>query len=708
MESRFTLLLPVLAVISSYGSSLVAEEIVDNEDERIVILSVRQKLEQDGRLKDVIQKTEVLDSLTIDNKNALSLTDALKNEPGVRVSNECSMCGVKRIMLNGMKGEHSTILVDDLPTHTMISGFYAVDSIATTGVEAIEIARGAGASLIAPEAIGGTINILTKEAYENAVELDIGKGSHDFAAYKMSATAISEDGLTGLTLVAQYDKQNQEDHDENGVSEAPFQENQSFTARLSHDLNMSNNIQIRVSNVIGEIFGGPVIGDLTDSIGTTLATYDGMESEHLFVNDDVREMFIGKPWETTEWIKTSRNESYIKWLTELSDTVAAEFAYSKAEHEQDSFYEGIDYFANDKMEYFRGKFDWAISQEHFLTFGLDIRTEAMRSKTEALQHLDAYISDSFDYDTSGLFLQEVWTPNQDIEIAMALRLDRVKADFTDPVKVGVEIEETILAPRLDIRYFHSETLTSRFSTGKGYRAPLSFFESDHGILDAELGFQIDVDELERSLSATYSLSYEGEQLTYTASAAFSEVDNLTNLEELPSGVPVLTQLDEKASVTTFDVVVGYQINDQWAINGSLENFIYNDNFKSSYGIAPIEKRAGLELNWIGETVDIVVSTTWFGERDLTDYGYDGYNIAGDLSSKKTLTGKSFAILNFKAKYKLSENSSIYFGASNLTKKTQIGDGDSPLFYNADGGYDVAYIYGPLHGREYYAGFEIKI
>ncbi len=708
MKYRFTLLLPVMVAFSSYGSSLVAEETAAKEDNKIVVLSVRQKLEQDGRLKDVIQKTEVLDSLTIDNKNALSLTDALKNEPGVRVSNECSMCGVKRIMLNGMKGEHSTILVDDLPTHTMISGFYAVDSIATTGVEAIEIARGAGASLIAPEAIGGTINILTKEAYENAVELDIGKGSHDFTAYKMSATAISEDGLTGLTLIAQYDKQNQEDHDENGVSEAPFQENQSFTARLSHDLNMSNNIQIRVSNVIGEIFGGPMIGDLTDSIGTTLATYDGVESEQLFVNDDVREMFIGKPWETTEWIKTSRNESYIKWLTELSDTIAAEVAYSKAEHEQDSFYEGIDYFANDKMEYFRAKFDWAISQVHFLTFGMDIRTEAMRSKTEALQHLDAYISDSFDYDTSGLFLQEVWTPNQDIEIAMALRLDRVKADFTDPAKTGIEIEETILAPRLDIRYFHSETLTSRFSTGKGYRAPLSFFESDHGILDSELGFQIDVDKLERSLSLTYSLSYEGEQLTYTASAAFSQVDNLTSLDELPSGVPVLTQLDEKASVTTLDVVAGYQINDQWAINGSLENFIYNDIFKSSYGIAPIEKRAGLELNWIGEKVDLVLSTTWFGERDLTDYGYDGYNIAGDISSKKTLLGKSFAILNFKAKYKLSENSSIYFGASNLTAKTQIGDGDSPLFYNADGGYDVAYIYGPLHGREYYAGFEIKL
>lgn len=67
------------------------------------------------------------------------------------------MCGVKRIMLNGMKGEQTTILVDGLPVHTMISGYYAVDAIPTTGVERIEVARGAGASLIAPKPLAALL-----------------------------------------------------------------------------------------------------------------------------------------------------------------------------------------------------------------------------------------------------------------------------------------------------------------------------------------------------------------------------------------------------------------------------------------------------------------------------------------------------------------------------------------------------------------------
>lgn len=173
----------------------------DEKIEVIEIRSFRQKLDQAGRLKDVIQQTEILDALTIENKNALSLTAAINNEPGANVSNECSMCGVKRVMLNGMKGEYTTILVDGLPTHTLISGFYAVDAIATTGVDRIEVARGAGASLIAPEAIGGTVNIITKEAYENTASFDIAKGSHDFTVMKGMATGISEDGKQALLLL---------------------------------------------------------------------------------------------------------------------------------------------------------------------------------------------------------------------------------------------------------------------------------------------------------------------------------------------------------------------------------------------------------------------------------------------------------------------------------------------------------------------------
>jgi len=704
-----------LAVITSLSIaapsfSYAAEEInaIDKEIEVIEVRSLRQKLDQAGRLKDVIQQTEILDALTIENKNALSLTAAINNEPGVNVSNECSMCGVKRIMLNGMKGEHTTILVDGLPTHTLISGFYAVDAIATTGVDRIEVARGAGASLIAPEAIGGTVNIITKEAYENTATFDYAKGSHDFTAMKAMSTSISEDGKTGITLIGQYDKQDQEDHDENGVSEAPFIENLSLTSFISQDISDSSNIQIRISKVQSEIFGGPILGDVVSSIGTALVSYDGQESAQLFVDDDVRNTYIGKPWETTEWVDTSRDEVYIKYLSELSDYTIAEFAVSYANHVQNSFYEGIDYQADDTMWYARAKFDVELSDEHYITFGIDSRREEMRSSTDALEAVSAYQSDAFDYNTTGLFFQDTWTPNDKFEVALALRIDNIVADFIDPEKVGTEIDETFIAPRLDVRYFHSEELTSRFSTGFGYRAPLSFFETDHGILDAELGYQIDIDSLEESISASYSLNFDTETLAVTASISHSEVENLASLEENADGVPLLTQLEDSAAVTTFDVTVGYNVTENFTVNIGLEKFNYDDSFKSSYAIAPVEERASIELQYEKDNLKVFWSTVWFGEKDLTDYGYEGYNRLNDPTTAKTLVGEALSSSDLKVQYQLTEQTKVYVGISNVFEQTQIDSGDTPLFYDANGGYDVAYIYGALHGREFYAGIELKL
>jgi len=708
MKTKYLSICMAAALTPSIAFSASTAQENETDIETIEVKTVRQKLGEAGRLKDVIQQTELIDEQMIQNKNALNLSEAINNEPGINVSNECSMCGVKRVMLNGMKGEHTTILVDGLPTHTLISGFYAVDAIATTGIDRIEVARGAGASLIAPEAIGGTINTVTKQAVDNGVSVDFSMGSHDLQTLGGAATAVSEDGKTGLTLIAQYHEQSQEDNDNNGVSESPYQQSQSVTALVSQDLGSSHNIQVRVSKVDAEIFGGPMIGSLTSSIGQTLATFDGADSEQLFENNDVRDQYIGKPWETAEWIKTERDEGYIKWLTELSSRTSSEYAISYAKHEQDSFYEGIDYIAEDEMWFARAKFDIELTDKHFISVGADIRHEEMRSDTEALRDLETFQSDAFDYTTQGVFIQDTWTPNDAVEIALAMRIDAIEADFIDPAKPGVEIDETFIAPRMDARYFHNENLTSRLSVGRGYRAPLSFFETDHGILDAELGYIVDIDALEESISASYSLNYEDETFAITGTLSGSSVENLASLEETDEGIPILTQLTEDATVITADISFGYNVTDNFSFNAAVEHFEYDEDFQSSYAIAPFEDRANIELEYQEDNWSLYGSTTWYGSRDLTEYGYEGFNIAGSPDSIKPTTADAFMVTNIRAEYAVTTAMSIYAGVSNLFDYTQVEDDDTPLFFDADGGYDVAYIYAPLNGREFYAGIELKL
>lgn len=715
-----TYLATILAMLLS-PQLVVAEEVDSAETaniERMSVIGVRQRLEQAGTLANTIMKTEVINATTIENKNAVNLSEAIDNSPGVKVSNECSMCGVKRIMLNGMKGEQTTILVDGLPVHTMISGYYAVDAIPTTGIERIEVARGAGASLIAPEAIGGTINIISYEPTENGAELDVSAGENGYRKLGFLGKGVSEDGSTRATLVAQYDDRDQFDADNNKVNEAPLQENRSLTARVSQDVTDTDNLVLRLANIQSEIFGGPMLGSTfadgtASSIGNVLSGFDDQFSEpqQLFEDGDVRKPFTGKAWETTEWIKTERNEASLAWLKEFSNDWNMHLATSYAEHKQDSFYEGFDYTAEDKMWFFDARFNYLLSENQLLTFGADLRTEEMRSHSRTGSANPDYASDSFDYDVKGIYLQDTWQATDALEVAMALRYDTITADFTDPKKPGTELDESILSPRLDIRLRHNDEWTSRVSAGRGYRAPLSFFETDHGILDGSLGFDIDIDELERSNSASYALSYEGEKLTSTASIAWTEVEHLAALTTNDHGIPLLTQLDEKATVITSDIAFGYRLTEDMTLSLTAEHFDYDSVFKSSYAVAPIEERVTLSLDWDVNDWEFFANLVWVGSRDLSEYGYDGYNRLDangqvDLDSKKTTDAPAYLTLDLRVSYEINEYMSFYSGVSNLFDYTQAGDEETPLFYDAEGAFDVGYIYGPLRGREIYAGMKL--
>jgi outer membrane receptor protein involved in Fe transport len=685
--------------------------------EEVRVVGVRERLQRAGALADTILKTEVIGAEMIDNRNAVNLSEALANTSGINVSNECSMCAVKRIMLNGMKGEQTTILVDGLQMYAMISGFYAVDAIPTTGVDRIEVARGAGASLIAAEAIGGVVNIISAEPTRTGVELDASIGENGYDKASIYATGMFNEGSTRLSLVGQRDRREQMDADGNGVNESPLQDNRNLILRLSQDIGSGDNFTLRAARTDAVIFGGPMLGEsfadgVAASIDTVLGRFAYNPSEQLFAGNDVRERFVGNAWETTEWISTEREELAASWLHELNARWNMTLSATRAEHRQDSFYEGFDYRAEDIMYFGDARFNVFLNAQHRLTFGADLRDERMRSDSRAGSANPDYASDAFDYQVNGFYLKDTWSATPDIELSLALRYDTIKADFTDPSKPGREIDEQILSPRLDARWLHGEHWTSRFSAGRGYRAPLSFFETDHGILDAAMGFAIDINALERSNSLTYALSYEDARLTTTASIAWTEVENLAAISETASGVPLLTQLNEDARVLTTDIALSYQFTDRLTVSLTAERFGYDDAFKSSYAIAPIETRVTASVDWMVGEWDLFAYAVWTGSRNLSDYAYEGYErlMAGgavDPGSLKSTDAPAWWTLDLKASRDLGERFNVYVGVANLFDYTQAGDEQTPLFFDADGGFDVAYIYAPLRGREAYAGIKFS-
>lgn len=701
-------LIPISAL--AFTNAVAQQEAETADIEEVVVSGVRARLEQSGALKDVIEQTELIGNATLESTQSLSLADALGEAPGADVAIDCSMCGFKRLRLNGLRAEHTNLLIDGLPAHTVVSGFYGLDSVSMTGVERIEIARGAGSSLTAPEAIGGVVNVVTQDAYENGGYFELAGGETGYLQLNALGTLISEDSRTRATFYGQIDTRDQVDSDNNGVSENPYLDNTTISAKISHDFSDRDNVVVRLTAAEQESFGGPVLGDTTTSIGAALDSARLGEADQLFANNDVTDRWIGNPWETLEWVDTSRREAAVSWLHEASDKVNWQLAVSYADNNQDSFYEGYSYVADNEMIFVDGHLNYLVNDQHRLTVGVDYRDEVLDSGLVDVNDLERVFSDdSFTHDIQGIYLQDVWTPNERFDLKAAIRFDSVTADLAGGE--GVEIDETILSPRVDMRYLHNDAITSRISFGTGYRAPLSFFESDHGLLDDPI--QMDIDDLEKSVSLGYALSYGDSRTSVTLSFARTEVDNLATLGDRNT----LTQVDETGVVYATDLALGYRINDSLLLNLVIENYNYDEVFKDVYGIVPIEQGASITLDYDYNGWDIYGTLNWVGSRDLASFGYEGYDridtngyIIED--SAKLTNSPSYITMDLRVAREFSDNLSAYLGVNNMFDYTQAGEGQSPLLWVAgerddiglqSDGFDVTYIHGPLRGREFYAG-----
>ncbi|MBP7548470.1 MAG: TonB-dependent receptor plug domain-containing protein [Corallincola sp.] len=249
------LALPAQADNPKSGANTASD--ADQPVEVIEVQGVRQRLERKGQLGDMIEKTELISDAELFASQSATLSEAIDTAPGIRVSNECSMCGIKRVMINGLKGEHTTILVDGVPMHSMVSSYYGMDAISTAGIDSIEIARGSGASMIAPEAIGGTINIITTTPYRNGVEADLSTGTDGYRNASVMGTAVTKDGKGGALVTAQSYTADGFDGDGNGVGETAAMDNQSLSVKLTYDFSPRDNAELRYARFTSDIMGGP-------------------------------------------------------------------------------------------------------------------------------------------------------------------------------------------------------------------------------------------------------------------------------------------------------------------------------------------------------------------------------------------------------------------------------------------------------------------
>ena len=147
----------------------------------------------------------VLDAGLFEKTNASCLAQGLSFQPGVRVEDDCQNCGFTQVRINGLDGHYSQILVDSHPVFSALTGVYGLEQIPANMIERVEVLRGGGSALFGSSAIGGTINVITKEPSRNSAQMShtltsIG-GSNSYDNNTMlNASLVTESGRAGLCV----------------------------------------------------------------------------------------------------------------------------------------------------------------------------------------------------------------------------------------------------------------------------------------------------------------------------------------------------------------------------------------------------------------------------------------------------------------------------------------------------------------------------
>ena len=175
----------------------------------------------------------IVDSKLFDKVSAPTIAEGLSFQPGVRVENSCQNCGFAQVRINGLSGQYSQIVINSRPVFSALAGVYGLEHIPANMVERIEVVRGGGSALYGSSAIGGTINIITKEPLRNSGELahsltSIGMGKSLDNNTTLNASIVTDDRKAGLTIFGQNRIRDAYDHDGDGFVEIPVIKSQTI------------------------------------------------------------------------------------------------------------------------------------------------------------------------------------------------------------------------------------------------------------------------------------------------------------------------------------------------------------------------------------------------------------------------------------------------------------------------------------------------
>lgn len=389
----------------------------------------------------------VIDSRIFASTSSPTLAEGLTFQPGVRIENDCQNCGFTQARINGLDGHYSQILIDSRPIFSALAGVYGLEQIPASMIDRVEVVRGGGSALFGASAIGGTINIITKEAMRSGAGI-----SHELTSIGMTgaldnntsvnASMVTDDGRGGLSVFGQRRSRDGYDADGDGFTEIPALNTITIGTRGHLRLNSFSKLKFEYHGVKEFRRGGDQL--------------DRPAHEALIA-------------EQTEHINNSGSLSY---EGQSQDGKHIWNAYVSAQHiSRNSYYgSGMDPKAYGRTTdltavggvQYSYKFNRLLFMPSQLTAGMEYNFDDMKDKSLGYGYKTAQ-----KINIIGSYFQNEWK-NEHWGLLGGVRID--KHDL---------IRRPIFSPRVNIRYSPFRDLSFRAIYAKGFRAPQAFDEDLH-------------------------------------------------------------------------------------------------------------------------------------------------------------------------------------------------------------------------------------
>ena len=400
----------ILSTNTSFLNSTFA-----NDVKEIIVKGARIDISEDNFGSSIF----ILDSEEIRLRGIRSAIDAISSSPGVTTKKNGSFGGVGSVRIRGASSSQTLVLIDGIPVNDASSpgGGYNFEYLDTSNIDRIEVLRGSQSTLWGSDAIGGVVNIYTKSAEKNSINLLSEIGS--FGLRKInSELGIASNSSKFLFLVddTSLDGISKADKKDGNVEKDGFETN-SYSFKGDIDL---NNIQIKglLSYIKSDVE--------YDSFGFVTGVQDGNERS-------ITEEFIGN--------------LTIKFNL-FDDKLVNTFSVNQSDISRDYFTnDNLTFGADGERKLYRYQGNIGFGGFNKIAFGLE--------KEESSVNVDKLSIDSY------FFLYQ-FQPIKDLVISAGIRNDDNKGFNSKTTR------------KISAAYRVFENLSIKTSWGEGFKVPTIF------------------------------------------------------------------------------------------------------------------------------------------------------------------------------------------------------------------------------------------